>query len=334
MSIISTSKRFGVIGYGSWATTLVGRLAGAGNDILWHVTNEEVFDGICRTGSNPKYVPDMELDLDRIRLSRDIDEVVGSSDVIVLCTPSAFLKSVLSALTVSLKGKFVVSAIKGIVPDECKTVLDYVHDRFDVPFAMMGLLSGPTHAEEVSRGRLSFMTAACMSIDDAKALAACLEGDSFHIDTSTDVLGIEYGAVMKNIYAIASGLAAGLGYGDNFLAVLISRCAREMKSFLEQKVPADGRHISDRAYLADLLVTCYSSYSRNRRLGLLIGRGCSVKSALNEMTMIAEGYYAVKCIRDIAATSGISLPIVEMVYSVLYGGVRARQAMSALSAIL
>ena len=197
----------------------------------------------------------------------------------------------------------------------------------------MGLISGPSHAEEVSRGRLSYLTAVCYSEANAALIASHLRSKSLVVDVSQDIYGIEYAALLKNIYAIAAGVAAGLGYGDNYLAVLVAACVDEMKSFLNETYPFE-RDICKSAYMGDLLVTCYSTFSRNRSLGFLIGRGCTVKSALNEMTMVAEGYYAAKGMKVLNSRSGVQMPIVDTVYSILYEGLRPRKAFAALSAKL
>ena len=330
---LDDNSRFAVIGYGSWATTLVGKLTQNSNVVRWHITNEEVIAGVLNDHCNPKYVSDMELDVELLRISSDINEVVSDSDVVILAVPSAFIKSVLAALTVPLEDKIIISAVKGIIPDEYLTPLEYVHESFGVPFKNMGLISGPSHAEEVSRGRLSYLTAVCYSEANAALIASHLRSKSLVVDVSQDIYGIEYAALLKNIYAIAAGVAAGLGYGDNYLAVLVAACVDEMKSFLNETYPFE-RDICKSAYMGDLLVTCYSTFSRNRSLGFLIGRGCTVKSALNEMTMVAEGYYAAKGMKVLNSRSGVQMPIVDTVYSILYEGLRPRKAFAALSAKL
>lgn len=330
---LKSDARCAVIGYGSWATTIVGVLTHNGRHVNWHVRNREVLEGIAEDGHNPKYVRDMELDTSLLTLSDDINLIVRESDLVILCTPSAYLKDYLEELTEPLSGKIVFSAIKGIIPGEYVTILEYLRDHYGVPMEQLGLISGPTHAEEVSRGRLSYLTAAGGSEENNKTFAEMLANKNLIINTSTDLLGIEYAAILKNIYAIASGIASGLGYGDNFLAVLISRCVQEMKHFLMEAFPCE-RNITERAYLGDLLVTCYSQFSRNRRFGSLIGRGFSVKSAMNEMTMIAEGYFAANCIKKVNVGKGIDMPVADMVYKVLYEDARPRRAMNELSKLL
>lgn len=330
---LKSDARCAVIGYGSWATTIVGVLTQNGRHVNWHVRNREVLEGVLEDGHNPKYVRDMELNTSLLTLSDDINKIVRESDLVILCTPSAYLKDYLEDLTEPLADKVVFSAIKGIIPGDYVTILEYLRNRYGVPMGQLGLISGPTHAEEVSRGRLSYLTAAGGSDENNKTFAGMLANKNLIINTSTDLLGIEYAAILKNIYAIAAGIASGLGYGDNFLAVLISRCVQEMKHFLMEAFPCE-RNITERAYLGDLLVTCYSQFSRNRRFGSLIGRGFTVKSAMNEMTMIAEGYFAANCIKKVNVGKGIEMPVADMVYKVLYEDARPRRAMNELSKLL
>ena len=327
---IGTDARCAVIGYGSWATALVGLLAGNGRQVEWFVRNPEVLESLRSEGRNPRYLSDLEFDTSVIAPSDDLDTVVRDADIVILATPSAYLKDFLAPLTVSLKDKFVVSAIKGIVPGDYQTVVEYIHDRYGLSYRQIGLFTGPSHAEEVSRGKLSYLTVVCTDPENAHLIGSRFAGPNIRLSYSTDLYGIEYAAILKNIYALAVGMAVGLGYGDNFLAVLIANSAGEMARFLEESYP-DRRDTLVSAYLGDLLVTCYSTYSRNRRLGLLIGHGCTVKSALNEMTMVAEGYFAADCIRHINFRHQVEMPIAEMVYRVLYEKGSARKLMQELT---
>lgn len=330
---LGADARCAVIGHGSWATAIVGLLTAGSQRVGWYVRNPEVLESLLTEGRNPKYLSDMEFDRDRIAPSGDLDAVVRDADIVLLATPSAYLKEFLAPLTEPLSDKFVVSAIKGIVPGDYQTVAEYVRGRYGLSFGQIGLFSGPSHAEEVSRGRLSYLTVVCTDLHNARLIGEKFAGGNIRLSYSTDIYGIEYAAILKNIYALAVGLAVGLGYGDNFLAVLIANAAGEMTRFLEESYPAE-RNTQVSAYLGDLLVTCYSTYSRNRRLGLLIGHGCTVKSALNEMTMVAEGYFAAECIRHINTRHRIEMPIAEMVYRVLYEGAPARRSMQELTARL
>ena len=327
---IGTDARCAVIGYGSWATALVGLLAGNGRQVGWYVRNPEVLESLRSEGRNPRYLSDLEFDTSVIAPSDDLDTVVRDADIVILATPSAYLKDFLAPLTVSLKDKFVVSAIKGIVPGDYQTVVEYIHDRYGLSYRQIGLFTGPSHAEEVSRGKLSYLTVVCTDPENAHLIGSRFAGPNIRLSYSTDLYGIEYAAILKNIYALAVGMAVRLGYGDNSLAVLIANSAGEMARFLEESYP-DRRDTLVSAYLGDLLVTCYSTYSRNRRLGLLIGHGCTVKSALNEMTMVAEGYFAADCIRHINFRHQVEMPIAEMVYRVLYEKGSARKLMQELT---
>lgn len=320
----------GVIGYGSWATALVRQMVMNGVTVKWLVTNSFVAETLASEGRNPKYLRDVELDMDFVSICDNIDAVVADSEYVLLACPSAYLKQTIAPLCESLDGKYIISAIKGIVPDECVTPLEYIHERFALPFHNLGVISGPTHAEEVSSGAVSYICAAGSSDSYAEAIKCLFSTSCLKVDVSNDIYGIEYAAILKNIYAIVSGIVTGLGYGDNFKAVLVAQAAAEMKNFLDSSYPFQ-RDILSKPYLGDLIVTCYSDYSRNRRLGQLIGKGCSVKSALNEMTMVAEGYYSAKLIKNIITGKGICMPIVELAYSILYQNASPRKCIAALA---
>ncbi len=330
---IKTSSTCAVIGYGSWATAIVKLLCEKEKHVGWYIRNEEVMEGVLNESCNPKYLRDTELDTARLEVSNDLNEVVAKHDIIILAMPSAYIKSFMEPLTVSLENKFVVSAIKGIVPGDYLTIVEYLHQKYNLAYKQIGIISGPSHAEEVALERLSYLTVVCPDLDLAHILGGKIECKYINVSYSSDLYGIEYATVLKNIYAISVGMAIGLGYGDNFIAVLISNCAREMNNFVEQSYP-DTRETREAAYLGDLLVTCYSTYSRNRRLGLLMGKGFSTKSALLEMTMVAEGYFAADCIKHINERYQIEMPIAEMVYGVLYRKLSARKSMRTLTKLL
>ncbi|MBD5067913.1 MAG: NAD(P)H-dependent glycerol-3-phosphate dehydrogenase [Alistipes sp.] len=326
---IEKNARCAVIGYGSWATAIVGLLAANEAKVGWYVRNPEVLEGLRTEGRNPRYLSDAEFDMTRIDVSDDLDEVVRGAEIVVLAAPSAYLKEFLAPLTEPLADKFVVSAIKGIIPGDYTTVVEYMHDHYGVSYKQLGLVTGPSHAEEVARGKLTYLTVVCTDPDNARLIGEKFATPYVKLSYATDLYGIEYAAILKNIYALAVGIAVGLGYGDNFLAVLIANSAGEMKRFLDESYP-DTRDTLVSAYVGDLLVTCYSVHSRNRRLGLLIGHGCTVKSALNEMTMVAEGYFAADCIRHINTRHKIEMPIAETVYKILYEKASARRSMKEL----
>jgi glycerol-3-phosphate dehydrogenase (NAD(P)+) len=323
-----------VVGYGSWATAIVKTLTINHHHVNWLVLNEEIHQSLNERSHNIKYLPWCYLDREFITPSNDINEVVRDAEIVVLAMPSAFLTKFLEPLTVSLKDKIVVSVVKGIIPGDYLTIVEHMHRYYDIPMENLCVVTGPSHAEEVGQCRLSYLTVASQSDATAERVREVLANDYFRCSISHDVLGVEGAAIMKNVYALAVGMAVGLRYGDNFLAVLIANCAAEMERFLDEAVPTEGRDINGAAYMGDLLVTCYSPLSRNRRLGTLLGKGCSVKSALNEMTMVAEGYYAAECIRRSSMRRNIEMPIADMVWEVLYNKASARDSMNALIKIL
>lgn len=327
---IKSNAIFGVIGYGSWATALVYTLQRNGQSIWWHIRNQEVLESIQSEGRNAKYLNDIEFDRSLINATPDLNEVVGHSDIIIVAAPSAYLKDFLKDLTVPLDDKFILSATKGIIPDGYKTITEYFRDTYGLGYDHLGLISGPSHAEEVSRNKLSYLTVACTDKENGELIGSRFATANMKIRYSADIYGIEYAGILKNIYALAGGLAVGLGYGDNFRAVLTAAGASEMTRFIQESYPFE-RNTMESAYLGDLLVTSYSSFSRNRRLGQLIGHGCTVKSALNEMTMIAEGYFAAECIKHINERHGVDMPIADMVYDVLYKRANPRRRMKELT---
>ena len=330
---ITDNSRCGVIGYGSWATALVYTLQKNKKEVWWHIRNEEVLESLETEGRNAKYLSDIEFDTSLIHATSSLDEVISNCEVILVAAPSAFLKTIMSELGVSLEGKFILSATKGIIPDDYTTITEYFNNTYGLSYSNLGVISGPSHAEEVSLNKLSYLTVACKNEENAQIIGDMFNNATFKVAHSTDIYGIEYAGILKNIYALAAGLATGLGYGDNFGAVLTAACAKELTRFINESYPFE-RDTMNSVYLGDLLVTSYSSFSRNRRLGQLIGHGCTVKSALNEMTMIAEGYYAASCIKKINERHNIEMPIAEMVYDVLYRRCSPRKRMKELTALL
>ena len=278
---------------------------------------QEQIDEFIRLGKNPSYLSGVKFNTDRISFSNDINKVVKNSDVLIFATPSPFLKQHLKKLKRKINDKIVVSAIKGIVPDENMLISDYFIEKYNVPPEKMLVIGGPCHAEEVALERLSYLTIACQSRENARYVADKFINPYIHSRISDDVYGLEYTSVMKNIYAIASGICHGLKYGDNFQAVLISNAVQEMNRFCTATNP-QHRDISESAFLGDLLVTAYSKFSRNRLFGSMIGMGYSVKTAQIEMEMIAEGYYATKTIHEMNQKYQVNIPIVEAVYNILY----------------
>ena len=331
---INNTPRCAVLGYGSWATAIVKTLTVNHHHVDWLVLNEEIRESLQMRSRNPKYLPWCYIDQEFITPSDDINAVVRDAEIVILAMPSAFFKKFLEPLSESLANKIVVSAVKGIIPGDYLTIVEHMNRYYDVPMENLAVVTGPSHAEEVGQCQLSYLTVASESLTTAERVRNVLANDFFRCSVSNDVLGVEAAAIMKNIYALAVGMAVGLRYGDNFLAVLIAGCSAEMKRFIDEAVPVANRDINAAAYMGDLLVTCYSPLSRNRRLGTLLGKGCSVKSALNEMTMVAEGYYAADCIRQSSMRRNIDMPIADKVWEVLYEGASARDAMQALTQIL
>ena len=311
-------SKIGVIGGGSWATALVKILSANGNSINWWVRNEDAVKFIAKFHHNPKYLSSVELDLQKIAVSNDLEEVVGQSEILIMAIPAAFLKASLKGLgTKSFEGKTVFSAIKGIVPEDNLIIGEFFNQRYGIDFCQIGVITGPCHAEEVALEKLSYLTIASQNTKMATVLANQLNCRFIRTIVSDDIYGTEYSAVLQNVYAIASGICHGLGYGDNFQAVLVSNAIQEIKRFVDAVHPID-RDIKCSAYLGDLLVTAYSQFSRNRTFGNMIGKGYSVNAAQMEMNMIAEGYYAAKCIHELNKTLKVHMPIASTVYRVLY----------------
>jgi glycerol-3-phosphate dehydrogenase (NAD(P)+) len=298
--------------------------------VEWYVRNPDILASLRDEGRNPRYLSDVEFNPALIAPSGDINEVIAGADVVILAVPSAFIKTFLDGLTVPLSGKFVISAIKGIVQGDYLTIAEYLNREYDLPFDQIGVIGGPSHAEEIAMERLSYLTVACKNLDNARVMAEKLSAEYIRVTTSNDIYGVEYAAILKNIYALAVGIAVGLGYGDNFTAVLISNSAREMQRFLDGTYPFE-RDTNTSAYLGDLLVTASSPFSRNRRFGMMIGKGLKVKMAQMELGGIAEGYYASETIRHINDGHGVEMPIADAVYDILYGGAVPAKTMKILT---
>ena len=317
------NKKFAVIGGGSWATAIAKMLCVNLSEISWYMRNETAIEHLRMYKHNPNYLSSVEFDTTKLKLTNDINEAVAYADYIIFAIPSAFLGAELENLTVSLEDKIIFSAIKGIVPETSLIVGEHFHVKYDIPYYNIGVITGPCHAEEVALERLSYLTIACGDPDKAKVVADNLSGNYIKTKITDDIIGTEYAAMLKNIYAIAAGIAHGLGYGDNFQSVLMSNGIREMKKFIK-KVHKMKRNINDSAYLGDLLVTGYSIFSRNRMFGNMIGKGYTVKSAMMEMSMVAEGYYATNSAYKLNQAYGAKTPIIDAVYSILYDGKDAK----------
>ncbi|MGM9707761.1 MAG: NAD(P)H-dependent glycerol-3-phosphate dehydrogenase [Prevotella sp.] len=309
--------KIAIIGGGSWATAIAKIVVGHTHHIGWYMRRNDRIDDFKRLGHNPAYLVSVRFNTDEIFFSSDINEIVQLYDTLVFVTPSPYLKNHLRKLKTRLRDKFIVTAIKGIVPDENVVCSEYFHQVYDVPYENLACLAGPSHAEEVALERLSYLTVACSDRAKADSFAAILRSNYIKTKTSADVVGIEYSSVLKNVYAIAAGICSGLKFGDNFQAVLMSNAIQEMSRFLTSVIPME-RDVNDSAYLGDLLVTGYSNFSRNRVFGSMIGKGYSVKSAQIEMEMIAEGYFGTKCMKEINRHCHVNMPILDAVYNILY----------------
>lgn len=311
--------KIAVIGGGSWATALAHIVLQNRKHINWFIYEKEIIEHIQEHKNNPKYLSALEFNSNDITFYNDIKQVIHDSDVILMVVPSAYIKSTMGPDDIDFSGKIFISAVKGIIPDDNLTVTQYFARRYNIPADRLMVVSGPSHAEEVAMQRLTYLTVGCIDGDLAAEVADYIRCSFVKTIISTDVLGIEYVAVLKNIYALATGIAHGLGYGDNFIAVLVSNAVREMKRFLNTVYKGPNkRKIHHSVYLGDLLVTAYSQFSRNRTFGTMIGKGYSVKSAMLEMNMVAEGYYAAACVIEINKEYKINMPITDAVYNILY----------------
>ena len=312
---MTTNPKFAVIGGGSWATAITKMLCVNLSEVAWYMRNTDAVEYLKKYHHNPNYLSSVAFDTKKLRLTSDINEAVAYADYIIFAIPSAFLSGELEKMTESLNGKVIFSAIKGIVPETSLIVGEHFNKTYGIPLENIGVITGPCHAEEVALERLSYLTIACGDASKAKVVAKYLAGDFIKTKISDDIIGTEYAAMLKNIYAIAAGIAHGLGYGDNFQSVLMSNGIREMKKFI-RKVHKMKRNINDSAYLGDLLVTGYSVFSRNRMFGNMIGKGYTVKSAQMEMSMVAEGYYATKSAWKLNQEYKAKTPIIDAIYEI------------------
>lgn len=316
---MSDSKKIAVIGGGSWATALSKILTDQkGSQINWWMHNEASVAHILKYRHNPKYLQSVEFDLERINVSTDLKEMIEPADILIIATPSAYLFEVFNEFPKHLlKNKVIFSAVKGIIPEVNEIPGQFFQNHLGVDEDNIGIICGPCHAEEVALERLSYLTIACQDEDSAEYMADKMACRYIKTTISDDIFGTEYSAVLKNVYAIASGICAGLGHGDNFQAVLVSNAIQEIENFIDEVNPIH-RDVKSSAYLGDLLVTAYSKFSRNRTFGYMVGKGYSVKIAQLEMDMIAEGYFATKCLMEINKEYGVEMPILEAVNNIIY----------------
>ncbi|MFI5140855.1 MAG: NAD(P)H-dependent glycerol-3-phosphate dehydrogenase [Bacteroidia bacterium] len=311
-------KSVAVIGSGSWATALVKLLSNNLQEVNWFMRSEDDCKYVKQNLHNPRYLSSVQFNENKLKLFSNIEACIKNADVIVLAVPSAFCHDTIKGLPKELlANKIIFSAIKGIIPQYNLIVGEYLNKVFEVPLNQIGVIAGPCHAEEVALEKLSYLTLACTDVNNAEILANILRCRYMKVTCSDDIYGTEYSAVLKNVVAIAGGVCHGLGYGDNFLSVLVSNAIQEIERFVKAVHPID-RDIKASAYLGDLLVTAYSQFSRNRMFGAMLGKGYSVKMAQLEMNMIAEGYFAVKCVHQINKTYNVDMPITEAVYNICY----------------
>ncbi len=324
--------KYAVFGSGSWATAIVKMLCENLNEVGWYMRSAYTKEHLLKEQHNPNYLSAVEFHLEQLKLSNNINEMANYADVLIFVVPSAFIHSELEKLTVDISNKITVSAVKGILPETGLLLGDHLHKNYNVPLENIGVIAGPCHAEEVALERLSYLTISCADTSKAKTIASVLASDYIKTKVSDDVIGTEYAVMLKNIYAVAAGIAHGLGYGDNFQSVLMSNAIREMKRFIK-KMHKMKRNINNSAYLGDLLVTGYSTFSRNRMFGNMIGKGYTVKSAQMEMSMVAEGYYASKSafILNQKNDKKTRTPIIDAVYAVLYEGKDAKKVFKKLT---
>lgn len=313
------NKKIAVLGGGSWATAIVKILTENLETVNWWMRDEDCANHIMKFKHNPRYIQAIEFDVNRLNINTNIQEIVDDSDILIVAIPSPYLAKAFEEMdVVGIDKKFIISATKGVVPAETNRIpARFFHKVFNVPYNKIGMIAGPCHAEEVAMERLSYLTMACEDQEIAAYLAEAMSCRYINTTTSDDLFGTELSAILKNVYAVASGICNGLGYGDNFQAVLISAATRETQEFIDAVHPIH-RDVKSSAYLGDLLVTAYSQFSRNRNFGSMVGKGYSVRSAQIEMNMVAEGYYAAKGIYEINKKFNVDIPIVDAVYNILY----------------
>jgi glycerol-3-phosphate dehydrogenase (NAD(P)+) len=324
------SHRIAALGGGSWATALAKLLLNNASGINWYIRKQEDIAHFRQYGNNPSYLSSVEFDTSRINFFDDVSECIAASDLLVLAIPSAFVHKTLEPAAKLLKSKTIFSGVKGIIPEHNLIVGEYLNAVFGVPLENIGVITGPCHAEEVAMEKLSYLTTASIRQDKAATVAGLLACRYIRTTVSDDIYGTEYSAVLKNVIAVAGGVCHSLGYGDNYLAVLVSNAIQEIKRFVDAVHPID-RDIKASAYLGDLLVTAYSQFSRNRMFGAMLGKGYSVRQAQLEMNMVAEGYYAVKCVYEINRQHKVHMPITEAVYNIIYNNRNVRQEIEKLS---
>ena len=319
---MSFNKKIGVLGAGSWGTALVKMLSENCDKIFWYSRNDIQIEEIIKTKKNPKYLKDLEIDIDKISISSDLNFIIDNSDILIIAIPSPYIEKSLNEHKTALANKIIFSGSKGVIPESHLVITEHLHKEYNIPYKNLGILSGPTHAEEIAKGKLSYLTVGSSNDEISKYLSKKLFSPYVHTSQSNDVIGIEYAATLKNIYSILVGISFGLGYGDNFISVLISHCTKEMINFIKS-IDNVKREFSHSAYIGDLLVTTYSKHSRNRTFGEMIGKGLPVKKAISKMSMIVEGYYATKNAYEISKSKNMNFEIIKVVHEILYNNKNA-----------
>ena len=319
---MSFNKNIGVLGAGSWGTALVKMLSENCDKIFWHSRNDIQIKEIIKTKKNPKYLKDLEIDTDKISISSDLNFIIDNSDILIISIPSPYIEKSLNKHKTSLANKIIFSGSKGVIPESHLVITEHLHKEYNISYKNLGILSGPTHAEEIAKGKLSYLTVGSSNDEISKYLSKKLFSPYINTSLSNDVIGIEYAATLKNIYSILVGISFGLGYGDNFISVLISHCTKEMINFIKS-IDNVKREFSHSAYIGDLLVTTYSKHSRNRTFGEMIGEGLPVKKAISKMSMIVEGYYATKNAYEISKSKNMNFEIIKVVHEILYNNKNA-----------
>ena len=319
---MSFNKNIGVLGAGSWGTALVKMLSENCDKIFWYSRNDIQIKEIIKTKKNPKYLKDLEIDTDKINISSDLNFIIDNSDILIIAIPSPYIEKSLNEHKTALANKIIFSGSKGVIPESHLVITEHLHKQYNIPYKNLGILSGPTHAEEIAKGKLSYLTVGSSNDEISKYLSKKLFSPYVHTSLSNDVIGIEYAATLKNIYSILVGISFGLGYGDNFISVLISHCTKEMINFIKS-IDNLKREFSHSAYIGDLLVTTYSKHSRNRTFGEMIGEGQTVKKAISKMSMIVEGNYATKNAYEISKSKNMNFEIIKVVHEILYNNKNA-----------
>ena len=319
---MSFNKNIGVLGAGSWGTALVKMLSENCDKIFWYSRNDIQIEEIIKTKKNPKYLKDLEIDTDKMSISSDLNFIIDNSDILIIAIPSPYIEKSLNEHKTALANKIIFSGSKGVIPESHLVITEHLHKEYNISFKNLGILSGPTHAEEIAKGKLSYLTVGSSNDEISKYLSKKLFSPYVHTSISNDVIGIEYAATLKNIYSILVGISFGLGYGDNFISVLISHCTKEMINFIKS-IDNVKREFSHSAYIGDLLVTTYSKHSRNRTFGEMIGKGMPVKKAISKMSMIVEGYYATKNAYEISKSKNMNFEIIKVVHEILYNNKNA-----------